>query len=68
MGCGGSSLQDLSNQAKTAVSQAKDTAQANGLEKVDLGKASRKKSPEMSGIFPKRGGGESKEDHFPYFL
>ena len=36
MGCGGSSLQDLSNQAKTAVSQAKDTAQANGLEKVEV--------------------------------
>lgn len=36
MGCGGSSLQDLSSQAKTAVSQAKDTAQANGLEKVEV--------------------------------
>ena len=36
MGCGGSSLQDLSSQAKTAVSQAKDTAQANGLEKVEI--------------------------------
>ena len=36
MGCGGSSLQDLSSQAKTAVSQAKDTAKANGLEKVEI--------------------------------
>ena len=33
-----------------------------------LGKASRKKSPELSGIFPKRGGGGPKEDHFPYFF
>ena len=36
MGCGGSSLKDLSSQAKSAVSQATDTAQANGLEKAEL--------------------------------
>ena len=32
-----------------------------------LGKPSNRKSPEFSGIFPKRGG-ESKEGHFPDFF
>ena len=36
MGCGGSSLKDLSNQAKTAIVEVKDTAEANGLEKAEL--------------------------------
>ena len=34
----------------------------------NLGKASRKKSPELSGIFPKRGGGSQKKVIFPTFL
>ena len=36
MGCGGSSLQDLSNQAKSAVSEAKTIAETNGLESKEL--------------------------------
>ena len=36
MGCGGSSLQDLSNKAKTAVSEAKNIAETNGLEQAEL--------------------------------
>ena len=36
MGCGGSSLKDISSQAKTAIVEAKNTAEANGLEKAEL--------------------------------
>ena len=36
MGCGGSSLKDLSSQAKSAVSEAKNIAESNGLEGAEL--------------------------------